>query len=249
MSKRYFRPAFIPTLVTIAMLVVLFSLGGWQLSRSKEKKALIDTYQHAAEEHAVSINDVMMDWERWRFRKLELSGRYDNAHQILLENQIHQGQPGFFVFTPFTLNDGKKTILVNRGWIAASEQLNTIPDIALKSEIDKIVGLVNSPPGVGMKLGTLDQSPIGWPKQIPYIDIPWIQLQLGTRVEPWILLLHAGQKEGYIREWKPSVRMTPEKHKGYAFQWFSLAVALIILFIVVSMKAGEEETQVSEEEE
>ncbi|TNF92801.1 MAG: SURF1 family protein [Gammaproteobacteria bacterium] len=248
MSKRYFRPAFIPSLVTVAMLAVLFSLGAWQLSRSKEKKALIDTYQYAAEGQAVSINDVMLDWEPWRFRKLEISGRYDNDHQILLENQIHNGKPGFFVLTPFTINNGKTTVLVNRGWTARLEQHNDIPNIMINSEIDEIIGLVNSPPSVGMRMGTLDQSPIGWPKLIPYIDMAWVQLQLGTQVEPWILLLDAGQEEGYVREWKPVVRVTPEKHKGYAFQWFSLAVALIILFIVVSMKV-EEETQDSEEEE
>jgi surfeit locus 1 family protein len=221
----------------MAMLAVLFSLGNWQLNRSSEKQALLNAYQQAGQQPEISLDEITQDWQSKKFRRIRLSGSYDADHQVLLENQLHEGKSGFHVLTPFKLHDKDAVVLVNRGWIARSAQLDTIPDIGIAAGIDELVGLLNSPPDVGMRLGSLDQAALGWPKQVPYVDISWLQLQLGQPIEPWVLLLNPDQKAGYLREWTPSVRMTPEKHKGYAFQWFSLAIALIFIFVAMSLKA------------
>ena len=35
----------------------------------------------------------------------------------------------------------------------------------------------------------------------------------------------------FVRDWRPAV-MGPGKHLSYAVQWFGLAIALIVIFIV-----------------
>ena len=36
--------------------------------------------------------------------------------------------------------------------------------------------------------------------------------------------------DGFVREWNPVI-MSPEKHIGYAVQWFSMTFVLILLFL------------------
>jgi len=49
------------------------------------------------------------------------------------------------------------------------------------------------------------------------------------------LLLDPDAADGFARAWQPQV-MTPEKHIAYAVQWFGLAIALFIIYIVVNLK-------------
>jgi cytochrome oxidase assembly protein ShyY1 len=46
-------------------------------------------------------------------------------------------------------------------------------------------------------------------------------------------MLSADQPGVFQYNWQP-INMKPEKHLGYAFQWFALAFVLIIIFIVVN---------------
>jgi surfeit locus 1 family protein len=59
--------------------------------------------------------------------------------------------------------------------------------------------------------------------------------QLGDQPYPMQLLLDANNTDGFLRDWRPTV-MGPERHLGYAVQWFGLAVTLMIIYIVVNMK-------------
>lgn len=238
MVKRRFKPGLLPTIVTVLMLFVLVSLGTWQINRSVEKKALIESFEQAPDMSPVTLAELRNDWGKYRFRKISLDGSYDGGHQILLENQIHNRQSGFMVLTPFRLANSNNYVLVNRGWLERDSRVARLPDISFEKDSRAITGLVSHPPGVGIKLGSLNQSPMSWPKPIPYIDMDWLGLQLGAKVLPWIVLLGKEEPNGYLREWRPAiaVRMPPEKHQGYAFQWYSLAIVLVFLFVAGSLK-------------
>ncbi len=232
--RRHFRPSLLPSVVVLIMLAALCSLGSWQLNRADEKQRLMDRYSRASELPTVDIGSLDRDWQGYQYRRIELSGEYDELHHILLENRIHKGLPGYLVLTPFVLAGGDKAVLVNRGWIAKAKDSKEL--IRIDKNVSRINGLVSHPPSVGMKMGSLDDSPAGWPKAIPYVETEWMALQLAKPILPWVVLLDPDEPHGFIREWQPSVRMGPEKHKGYAFQWFALAIALIFLFVAGSLK-------------
>ncbi|MCD6062003.1 MAG: hypothetical protein K0S16_2314, partial [Moraxellaceae bacterium] len=44
--------------------------------------------------------------------------------------------------------------------------------------------------------------------------------------------------DGFVRDWSPSARLgiPPEKHYAYAFQWFSLAAAVLVVLIAVNLR-------------
>jgi surfeit locus 1 family protein len=51
-----------------------------------------------------------------------------------------------------------------------------------------------------------------------------------------VLLLDASQADGYERVWEAHLGFSPERHVGYAVQWFALALAAVILFVVTSFR-------------
>ena len=50
--------------------------------------------------------------------RVQLSGRYDPAHSVLLRNRVHGGKDGNDILTPLLLDDGSG-VIVDRGWVAA----------------------------------------------------------------------------------------------------------------------------------
>lgn len=218
------------------MLAVLVSLGNWQINRSREKQQLLDGYQSAPRQPQVTIQQLQDGWTKYQFRKTSMHGQYLAGRQILLENQIRDGRPGYMVLTPFSPDGQDFLVLVNRGWIASGGNRQQLPDIGITVPVAVVRGMVSHLPGVGIRMGSLDDAAGGWPKAVPYIDREWLQLQTGKPVTPWMLLLDGDEPDGYVRDWRPALKMGPEKHRGYAFTWFSLAAALVFLFVIASFK-------------
>jgi surfeit locus 1 family protein len=40
-----------------------------------------------------------------------------------------------------------------------------------------------------------------------------------------------------VRDWRPAV-MRPEQHLAYAFQWFALAITVLVIFVVANLSSG-----------
>ena len=241
MAKRVFRPSFASTVVVLCVLAILLFLGTWQLNRATEKQQLMDSYQVAPRKPVVTIHQVKRwethdkAWQTYRYRRIQLSGRYDSAHQILLENQIANKQLGYKVLTPFRIANSQDIVLVNRGWLAKQENEN-FAELAVTDKRQRIQGLLAPLPEVGMRMGSLDQSPKAWPKRIPYLDKDWLSLQLNGVVMPWIILLDGHHNGGLIRQWRPVMRLGPNQHRGYAVQWYLLATVLLCLFVIANLR-------------
>ena len=59
-----------------------------------------------------------------------------------------------------------------------------------------------------------------------------ISADIGRTLDERILLLAARERagDGFVREWRPDV-FPPERHRGYAFTWFTLAVVGVTSFV------------------
>jgi surfeit locus 1 family protein len=62
-----------------------------------------------------------------------------------------------------------------------------------------------------------------------------LERAFGMSIEPRILLLDADQPDGFERQWRPSLGFGPERHLGYAIQWFALATAALVAFVALSL--------------
>ena len=53
---------------------------------------------------------------------------------------------------------------------------------------------------------------------------------------PLMLLLDPDDAHGFVRDWQAVYGVTPDKHRAYALQWFTLAAVLLLIYIGVNSK-------------
>ncbi|ORU91181.1 MAG: cytochrome oxidase biosynthesis protein [Cycloclasticus sp. symbiont of Poecilosclerida sp. N] len=228
------------TVLAILVFFLLVSLGNWQLDRAQEKQDLLDLQTSRINLSPVEIKLLDMTQAGLRYLPVKLNGKFDVNRQILLDNQVRQGQVGYVVLTPLLL-DENKAILVNRGWLPMSGDRNVLPNVDLKGESTSMMeGHLDHFPTVGIKLKGADVLSEGWPAVAQLVDVNKVSARLGYEILPYQVLLGSNESDGYDREWVP-MKMGPEKNHGYAFQWFALSAAWVVLYFVVTIKLKRKE--------
>lgn len=241
-AGRRFRPRPLPALITLALLPLLLWLAWWQLDRAEQKRDLQNRYQQQLAAPSVPLDQVSPALPVNRYRQIDVTGHYDTDHQLLLDNQIVDGEVGYHVYTPLLWGEPRRAILVNRGWVAVGESRDRLPDLSLAEASVSVRGRLAQPANPGLRLGESLAMP-GWPKVVPYIDYQVLAEVLGHPLEPAIILLDPDVPDGYHRDWQPRFGIGPERHTGYAVQWFALALTLAILFLIFSFHShGDRQT-------
>jgi surfeit locus 1 family protein len=231
-----FRPALIPTLVTVLLLPMLVGLGVWQLDRAEQKREILASLEAGEQAPPVMLNARQPPYEQVRHRKVVAVGQYDPGHQFLLENQVRGGQVGYQVLTPLRLAGAGYAVLVDRGWVPADTDRRHLPKLDVDPASRQVSGTVDLGPSVGMRLGAPAEPGDHWPRRLQYLEYGFIAGQLPYPALPYLIRLDSAQADGYLRDWQPVPAMGPATHLGYAFQWFALAVALLTIFVFVNLK-------------
>jgi surfeit locus 1 family protein len=227
----------VPTVAYLCLLPALIALGIWQLERSEEKRAFLELEQRQAASEVLHLSPATEDNpEALRYRKVEVRGHYDNARQFLIDNQVSDGKPGYFVLTPLILEGAAKAVLVNRGWVPLNRDRSILPDVEIKKLRTTITGRVNSFPRVGIKLAGADLPTANWPSVVQIADSNILAKTLGYPLFQFQIELDKDLPDGFKREWRTTAIMLPEQHTAYAIQWFALALTLTIIFIWYSFK-------------
>ena len=213
------------TLLVIALLPVLVTLGFWQLSRYEQKLMLEQAYESRHALMPLTLSQAQLH-EDPLFLPVTVSGRFDPDRYFLLDNQIYNGKAGYELFMPF-LTDGGRWLLVDRGWIAAGNR-EQLPDVVTDSNHLVLTGFAYKPLGKPFMLAE-DIWDEDWPKRIQAVDQPRISAAIEHPTPDFFLVLRAG--EPGAEQIRPVViNMKSEKHLGYAFQWFAMALILLLLY-------------------
>ncbi len=222
-----FRPPWWATLGTLALGGLCVTAGVWQLNRAEEKAALIAAFDAGAAADAIPAPLPGTDVTVLRYQAITASGRYDAAHQVLLDARTRDGKAGYEVLTPLIREN--LAILVNRGWVAANPDRTRLPDITVGGEQRTVVGRLDQLPRAALRTGQGDAT--GWPRRMLFPTIAEISAALGYPAGGYQLLLDAAQPDGLRRDWWPT-DMTPTQHRGYALQWFALAAGIVVIYVV-----------------
>ncbi|HYM33897.1 MAG TPA: SURF1 family protein [Steroidobacteraceae bacterium] len=239
-GQRQFKPTAIGTIATLVLLVVLINLGLWQLRRADEKQALIDHL------HAGAVTTQLLSAENIEalppLQKVVAHGHYDTAHQILLDNMWSNAKetgprPGCNAFTPLQLEDGH-IVLVNRGWVPFGRTRADLPQIDVGDDARSLHGLISHIPEPGMRLSN-NAPATTWPRLLNYPTLVELRALYGEQLLPRIILLDAAEPDGFERNWSARYEFGdfgPDRHIGYAVQWFGLAFGLLVIYFFVSFK-------------
>jgi surfeit locus 1 family protein len=180
-------------------------------------------------------------------------GRYDGSRQILLDNlPSSRGEPGFRVLVPLR-RDGARTLLVDRGWIPLGASRAELPRVALPGlgtglELVEVQGRLDELPRPGLRLGpAADPDAQDWPRLMNFPTRAELESALGEALESRILLLDPDAEAGYERVWKPSLGFGPERHFGYALQWFALGLAVLVAFLALNLRRASDPASAPED--
>jgi surfeit locus 1 family protein len=211
-------------------IAALGSLGTWQVRRGLEKQAQFRAFARG-DAPAVPYGSPL---GQARYAHVRVEGRFDPDHQLLLDNMTHEGRAGYRILTPLRTSLG--TVLVDRGWVLAPPRRDEWPPIAVGADLRSVTGRLDELPQAGIALAAADGT--GWPRRLSYPSLSTVRRVYGRTVDPLILLLDANAPDGYVRDWRPG-GLPPERHFGYAVQWYGLALALFVIFIVVNTRRTE----------
>jgi surfeit locus 1 family protein len=220
-----------PCLVYLCLMPILVGLGIWQLNRAEEKRQIL---AEQAQKHSAGLLNLGASnqdkLEALLYQRAQVTGRYDNSHQFLLDNQIVNGKVGYYVLTPFLLEGGDKAILVNRGWLAMGKTRPDLPDLTVQQDNRAITGRIDHFYRPGIVLAGAEIPAAGWPSIIQTVDTEILAKRLNYSLFGYQLELDKELSDGFYREWRTVTSMPPEKHVAYAVQWFLLALTLTVLF-------------------
>lgn len=246
MSLRIGKRSFAPPAWTVGLtalgLAIFVSLGYWQLGRAQEKQALLEAFASGSED-IVDTTGLGFD-ELARYQRVRLRGTYDATRQILLDNMPSAaGRPGYRVLTPLERADGRGWVLVDRGWVPLGSTRDDLPDVAVGKGERELTGTLDGLPIPGVRVGpAASPGATSWPRVLLFPTEPDVESVLGVEVESRIILLDAGVPDGFERKWRPALGFGPERHLGYAVQWFAFALVAIVMFVALNLqRAGPEE--------
>lgn len=232
-----FAPRWVPTLATLVLLPILLSLGMWQMGRGAEKSAQAEVHEARLQAPPAPLTELPADADEARYRRVVARGRYDADAQVLHAYQPREGRLGFHVYTPFEVTGAAEPrhVLVYRGWVPHGRERLDVPPLPVPEGQVELRGMVERLPAVGLRLGPADDGLQGWPRVVQYMEFEYLEEALHRRLRPFVLMLDADAPGALQPNWI-LFHMGPERHYGYALQWFGLALALLVIYIAVNTR-------------
>lgn len=212
------------------MLIFLIRLGFWQLDRAQEKLSLLNSIEIQQSMPAVQLDKISHSDKLSIYQNVTVTGNFLPERYWLLDNKVFNGKVGYEVIVPFRFKNDK-TILVDRGWVAAPPHRNQLPSIVMVSGLVTLQGRLIRP-SINRMTRELEVTNT-WPKRVQKLELTSLQSKLDYSILPWILQLHMDSPEALAMEWRKA-NITPNKHIAYAVQWFAMSAVLLLALVIAN---------------
>jgi surfeit locus 1 family protein len=230
-ARRSFRPALLPGVLALLTIVATVSLGNWQTRRAEEKLALGRELDAAARGPVLNLPPATVDALGYAFRRVSVRGEYLPTHTILLDNKVLRGVAGYQVLTPMKIAGSDVAVLVNRGWVAAGVRRDVLPQIRTPDGTGTVEGVAVVPGSYIVELDAKTEEGVVWQNLVLARYAKWS----GLKLQPVVLQQTNDTADGLVRIWgRPDTGA--DKHRSYAFQWYALALTLLIIYVALSFK-------------
>lgn len=223
--------------LAIAVAALFAWAGVWQSHRALEKDAMLRAAHAVLLHKRPAPEAVAFDAARARaYDWVAVDGHFVDAPAFLLDNQQLDGRPGVRVYRAFRTRAGA-TWLVDLGWVAMGGD-RSLPATGAPPTVQALSGLLAPPPSSGLRLGpAMQKQGSSW--LMTRVETGSIARALagGTRLAPRVLRLDPALPVGFARDLDilPNT-LTPERHRGYAVQWFGLAITVLVIALVLTFR-------------
>ena len=209
---------FAPTVAAIVVIVTCVAAGNWQRERMHERQGVGDQLEAAAAAAPAPLPSGEVDWAQWRFRRVDVPGRFIAERQFLLDNRVHGGVVGFEVIAPLRTDDGR-VVLVNRGFVAAGPSRAQLPAVPIGDDPVMVRARINLPPRF-VSLG--EERPQG--KVWQHLDVALFARASGLAALPIVLESVAPTRpdDTLQRDW-PRPDAGVDTNRSYMVQWYTFA--------------------------
>lgn len=211
----------------------LARLGFWQWHRAQEKEAMLAGVRAVlSDRRPVALADTGRGrgyaWAAGR-------GHFRPAPVLLLDNQRRGQAVGVQVLGIFEPQAGAP-LLVELGWLPMPPD-RRLPRPTLPTGMLEIAGLLTPPPAPGLALGA-DHLAQGEHWLLTRVDIAALSKATGLALAPRVLRLDPALADlGFVRDLDvlPNT-LPPERHRGYALQWFGLSATLLAITLLLFLR-------------
>lgn len=227
-----FAPKLLPTLAAAALLVLLVSLGNWQVRRAGEKRDIAERFERMSTAAVLGLparDEVVAD--DVVFRRVEAEGSFVPEHAIYLDNKVRRGVAGYHVVMPLRIGQGPMHVLVNRGWIAAGASRADLPQVETPAQPVRIEGIAVLPPRRIVELSAQTVEGKVWENLV----LDRYRAAHPIAIQPVVLEQHNDLGDGLVREW-PRPATGAEAHLARALTWYLLAAVVGVYYLVASVR-------------
>jgi surfeit locus 1 family protein len=213
----------------VAVALVCARLGLWQVHRLRERRATNAVALAQRSKPPVTLDTGDLAGAGLIDRRVLASGRYDDAHPIILRGRAYQGVPGVEIVSPLVLENGGGTVLVNRGFVPTPDAFTIVPDSLREPGTVRVEGIalpIRS--GGGAPLQQRDQTT--WAA----LDLVALRQRLPYPIGPfYIRQLPDSTLSRFPRRLEPPA-LDDGPHLSYAIQWFAFSVMALVFGIVIA---------------
>jgi len=231
MFGRRFKPSLWGTMAAIAGVCAGVLLGQWQLNRAQQKVELAQKLARRANEPVIHIGPVPTNADALEFRAIEARGTFEPSGMVLLDNRVRDGMVGYEVVMPLRIAGSDMNILVNRGWIAGNRNRSKLPEIRTPAGEISLSGIAVVPGQKKFELSGETIEGVVWQN----LTIERYRAHMPFRIQPVLLQQVSETDDGLLRQWTMSQREV-NVHRSYALQWFSLSVAIAVMYVFLSFR-------------
>ncbi|MEV0375150.1 SURF1 family protein [Streptomyces sp. NPDC050636] len=240
------------TLVGLALIPVMIELGFWQFHRHEHKVAQNRLIADSLAAKPVPVTDLtapgrtLPRGDMWR--PVTATGTYDTEHEVVVRQRTAADEQsiGYYVVTPLDLGNGG-TVLVNRGWISAGNDLTTFPSVpaAPKGKITVTGRMMADETTAGSGIKDTKGLPA---RQVMLINSTEQTKRLGRPVLGGYIEQTAPEQAGG----KPELVPEPDHdsigpHMAYAIQWWLFAAAVPVGWVVLVRRERRDRAAAAEE--
>ena len=219
--------------VTVLVFSGLIKLGLWQSERAVEKEQRLLQIEMLSSQKALSLEQVInISNEKGNMNDINdfpvlIQGEFNPNQVFLLDNQVNKGRLGYRVYQVAEAREN--AVLISLGWVQGSVNRQELPEVSALNGQYQFKGNVRL-----IEVGVLLQeqlfTKVSWPLRVQQIELDKFSTLINRQLLPFVVYLDKNEEIGFEKNWLPIV-MPPEKHRGYAFQWFSLAAAWLLLML------------------